>query len=240
MAENEGVRVNLQTGEGLDAAAEMVREKLAKFRGQGVPLHNDPLFADEPPAQTSRPQRQELWDGKTWDEMNASERATYAARKRWDAKRDARHDAKHERSSSPDGEGRFGSAEPSAPREGNAEAAVREMRRIIDDPKALDTSKVQAARALALLEDQRTAGHTDRASVFLAQRAMLEALPPHDRLAWLREDYGGGDALIEDDDLDLADLAILEDREGHPGAGAWDSGARLLGSARGERRSRRP
>ena len=64
------------------------------------------------------------------------------------------------------------------------------MRRIIDDPNALDTSKVQAARALALLTEEHSGRRSTKESEWLAVREALEQLPVEDRLQFLRAEMG--------------------------------------------------
>ncbi len=147
--------------------------------------------------------------------MTAAERASYAARKRWDAFRDARNDAQHHRSLSATGVAEFRSVEPSTPPLSHEDAAIREMRRIIDDPKALDTSKVAAARALSLLMDEGKGSQSDEVALWLACRDTIALLPTEEKLRWLLGELG--EPLPDwlppeerDDQRDGADVALLD------------------------------
>jgi len=63
------------------------------------------------------------------------------------------------------------------------------LTQIMNEAK-LPSDRIRAAEALRREEEEQLAGHGDAASVFLAYRAMLEQLPPTDRLTWLREEMG--------------------------------------------------
>ena len=81
------------------------------------------------------------------------------------------------------------------------------MRAIIADPNALDTSKVAAGKVLVQAAGAGArGGGGDATTAWLARRDALRELPPHDRLALLREvldlDKGGtedADELGDDD-----------------------------------------
>lgn len=153
----------------------------------------EPVTSPPPdtPLQGEEEKRPNRWD---------SSAASAAAHARWEkerARRDAGHDAQPMPSTGSTPSTGDRTVEPSAPAAGR----IAVLTDLMHNAK-LPSDRIRAAEALRREEEEELAGNTDRASVFLAQRAMLEALPPHDRLAWLREERGRKD---EGDAPDLLD-----------------------------------
>lgn len=148
-----------------------------------------------------------------------SEAARAAARKRWDAERSKPHDAGRMPGAGDAGSSSDRTVEPSAPA-ADRRAVLTELMH----SAKLPSDRIRAAEALRREEEEELAGHGDRASVFLAQRAMLEALPPDDRLAWLRDEMRreeGGDALDLLDVMDWDEAGPADaPTGGHPRAAA--------------------
>lgn len=122
------------------------------------------------------------------------------AHARWERERmrkAAAHDAGADAGHSSGSDSTNRTVEPSAPAAGR----IAVLTDLMHNAK-LPSDRIRAAEALRREEEEELAGNTDRASIFLAQRAMLEAIPPHDRLAWLREEMGRGEG---DDAPDLLD-----------------------------------
>ena len=89
--------------------------------------------------------------------------------------------------------GRDGSVEPSArqhtgPLKADASdqrQSLEALRSIRDDKKALRSDRIRAAEALLRSTSAQASSVGDEASLWLARRSAIEALPPGDALSWL-------------------------------------------------------
>jgi hypothetical protein len=183
----------------------------------------------ERPAHALQAQRRELWKGKTWDEMNPSERASYAARKRWDARRmreempadagaDARHDARQGAPMTSTAQALYGLSTPVsgvAPHESQTAASRAVLVGIRDNPKALPSDRIRAVDLLHRLDSGTDSAQVDAAAEWLAMGEALSLLPVRERLAFLSRAAGLPPLRLPDGMAESDDAVETLDGEPH-------------------------